>query len=139
LSRDGIVTVSESAESVRPAIALLRKAASRHLAHCDSSDHLDGIRGCRLPELSPCFRCSLILRPCIGGILVLTVETYLLKGAPPASLSEACCAPLLPIAAFSTLPSRLPVAFFARRGRGRAATRFGRRGMRRLRGGIAGG
>jgi hypothetical protein len=73
LSRDRILTVSESAARVRSAFAGLREATRRHLSHGDSSRHLHGVRGSGLSELPAKFRNILILCPDFGGIHVLAV------------------------------------------------------------------
>jgi hypothetical protein len=63
LSGDRIVAVSKSAAPVRPEVAWLREASRRHLAHGDSPDHLDGIRGRRLAQLSACLSNILVVSP----------------------------------------------------------------------------
>jgi hypothetical protein len=73
LPRDGIFTVSETAAPVRPEVAGLREATGGNLAHCDSSDHLDGIRGRGLSKLSAGLCNILVFCSDFGGVLVLAV------------------------------------------------------------------
>ena len=64
-----------------------------------------------MPELPAGFRIILVFRPVFGGILILAVQTHLLKRAPPASLA---CAALLSIASATAAPRcpPLPPPFF---------------------------
>ena len=71
LSRDGIVTVSESASRVRS--ARLRKSTRRGLAHRNCADHLNGVRGGGLSELPARLRIVLIFGAGFAGILILGV------------------------------------------------------------------
>jgi hypothetical protein len=74
LSRDGVVVaISKSPESAGAAFTCLRKSTGRHLAHGDSSYHLDSIRGCGLPKLPAGFRSRLVVSSGFGGILILAV------------------------------------------------------------------
>ena len=85
----------------------MREATCGNLAHCDSSNHLHGIRGSGLSELPAGLCDSLVFgRPGFGGILILAVQAHLLKGAPPAALAWPAGAARLSIASTAAaLPS----------------------------------
>jgi hypothetical protein len=71
LSRNGIVTVSESAACVWA--AGLRESTRWGLAHCNCADHLNRVRGGGLTELPARLRIILVFGADFGGILILAV------------------------------------------------------------------